>query len=133
MKSILEDYDNNFEIINKLVLECNEIVCRTYQFIRLFILSKYHKKEQLPDLDKDTILYFIRACGGGSNDGRKAKNTDLEQELNKFYYEEYNPYINKPKFNLKNKSYVTPYLAIKIQTAFKNNVTQHFITRIVEL
>ena len=87
LKSILKDYDNNFEIINKLVLECNEIVCRTYQFIRLFILSKYHKKEPLPNLDKDTVLYFIRAWGDGCNVGKKAKNTDFEQELNKFYDE----------------------------------------------
>ena len=40
LKSILKDCDNNFPIINNLVLECNEIVIRTYQFIRLFILHK---------------------------------------------------------------------------------------------
>ena len=38
LKSILKDYDNNFPIINNLVLECNEIVIRTYQFIRLDII-----------------------------------------------------------------------------------------------
>ena len=68
LKSILKDYETNFPIINNLVLECNEIVIRTYQFIRLFILHKYYKNETIPKLDKDTILYFIRA--GGIRDKR---------------------------------------------------------------
>ena len=59
LKSILKNYDVNFNIINNLVLETNEIIIRTYQFLRLYILHKY---EKIPKLDKDTILYFIRAC-----------------------------------------------------------------------
>ena len=38
LKYILKDYDTNFKKINDLVLECNEIVIRTYQFIRLFFI-----------------------------------------------------------------------------------------------
>jgi hypothetical protein len=130
LKSILKDYDNNFPIINNLVLECNEIVIRTYQFIRLFILYKYYKNESIPKLDKDTILYFIRACGVRNKCGKTATNKIFEKELNDFYEKEYQPCINKPKFNLKNKSYITPYLAQQIQTSFNNNLKEHFITRI---
>lgn len=46
LKSILKDYDKNFPIINNLVIECNDIVVRTYQFIRLYILHKYHNNKK---------------------------------------------------------------------------------------
>jgi len=129
LKSVLKDYETNFPIINNLVLECNEIVIRTYQFIRLFILHKYYKNETIPKLDKDTILYFIRACGIRDKRGKTATNKVFEKELNDFYETEYQPCINKPKYNLKNKSYITPYLAQQIQTSFNNNLKEHFITR----
>ena len=79
LKSILKDYETNFPIINNLVLECNEIVIRTYQFIRLFILHKYYKNETIPKLDKDTILYFIRACGVRNKCGKTATNKIFEK------------------------------------------------------
>jgi hypothetical protein len=130
LKSILKNYEHNFPIINDLVLECNDIVIRTYQFLRLFILHKYYNNQPIPKLDKDTILYFIRACGIRNKQGRKSQNKKFEDELNNFYETEFQPCINKPKFSLKNKSYVTPYLAQQIQTAFNNNLKEHFITRI---
>ena len=130
LKSILKNYDVNFPIINNIVLECNEIVIRTYQFIRLYILYKFYRNEDIPNFDKDTILYFIRACGIRDKRGKKATNKKLEDELNKFYENEFKNCINKSKFNLKNKSYLTPYLAQQIQTSFNNNLKEHFITRI---
>jgi len=129
LKSVLKDYETNFPIVNNLVLECNEIVIRTYQFIRLFILHKYYKNETIPKLDKDTILYFIRVGGIRDKRGKTATNKVFEKELIDFYKTEYQPCINKPKYNLKNKSYITPYLAQQIQTSFNNNLKEHFITR----
>jgi len=127
LKSILKNYDVNFNIINNLVLETNEIIIRTYQFLRLYILHKY---EKIPKLDKDTILYFIRACWIRDNRGSKSKNETLQKEFDDFYKNIYEPLINKPKYNLKNKSYLTPYIAIQIQTAFHNNLQEHYLTRI---
>ena len=112
------------------MIECNDIVIRTYQFIRLFILHKYSKNEPIPKLDKDTILYFIRSGGVRDKRGRRAKNKYFEKELDIFYKNEFQPCIQKEKYNLKNKSYVIPYLAIQIQTGFNNNLKEHFITRI---
>jgi hypothetical protein len=130
LKSILKDYDINFPTINNLVIECNDIVIKTYQFIRLYILNKYYNKENILHLDKDTVLYFIRACGIRNKCGKKSTNKEFEKELNTFYIKEFEPCINKEKFNLKNKSYITPYLAQQIQTGFNNNLKEHFITRI---
>ena len=56
------------------------------------------------------VLYFIRAGGIKDKRGKKAKNKKLEKELNEFYENEFQPCIQKEKFNLKNKSYLTPYL-----------------------
>lgn len=129
LKSILKDYDTNFKKINDLVLESNEIVIRTYQFMRLFFLYKYYKDEDIPDIDKDTVLYFIRALGIRDKRGRSSSNKTFETELDEFYEKEFRDLINKPKFDLKNKSYLTPYLATQIQTGFNNNIKEHFITR----
>jgi hypothetical protein len=131
LKSILKNYDTNFIIINDLVKECNDIVIITYLFIRLYFLYCYNNKKDLPDLNKDNILYFIRACAKKTNRGRSAKNKEFENELEEFYDNEFKSLLNgKEKFNLKNKSYITPYLAIQIETAYKNNISEHFITRI---
>ena len=130
LKSVLKNYETNFPIINNLVLECNEIVVRTYQFIRLYILHCYYNNKNIPKFDKDTILYFIRACGERDNRGKRSTKQEFEKELNSFYEKEFQPCINKEKFNLKNKTYLTPYLAQQIQTSFNNNLKEHFITRI---
>ena len=131
LKSILKNYKDNYPKINNLVKECNDIVIITYLFIRLYILDCYDKNKKLPDLNKDNILYFIRACAKKTNRGRSAKNKEFENELEEFYDNEFKSLLNgKEKFNLKNKSYITPYLAIQIETAYKNNISIHFITRI---
>jgi hypothetical protein len=130
LKSILRNYDDNFPIINKLVIDCNNIVIRTYQFIRLFILNKYYKNEPIPEIDKDSVLYFIRAGGIRDNRGAKAKNKALEEELDLLYKNEFEPFLNKNKYSLINKTYITPYLAIQIQTGFNNNIKEHYITRV---
>ena len=130
LKSILKNYTINQPKINKLVIECNDIVIRTYQFIRLYLLDCYYKNKSIPTFDKDTILYFIRACGIRDNRGRQQANNDFQQELELFYETEFKPCINKEKYNLVNKSYIIPYLAIQIQTGLNNNIKEHFITRI---
>ena len=130
LKSILRNYDDNFPIINKLVIDCNDIVIRTYQFIRLYILNKYYKNEPIPEINKDFVLYFIRAGGIRDNRGAKAKNKDLEEELDLLYKNDFEPFLNKEKYSLINKSFITPYLAIQIQTGFNNNIKEHYITRV---
>ena len=130
LKSILKDYENNFQKINEIVLECNEIVIQTYQFIRLYLLDCYYKNKDFPELDKDTILYFIRAGGIRDNRGKQAQNKEFQKELEDFYDKEFKPLIQKEKYSLKNKTFLTPYLATQINTSFTNNIKEHFITRV---
>jgi hypothetical protein len=130
LRSLLINYEKDAPIFENLVKECNEITIRVYQFIRLYLLYCYERNLEFPELNKDVILYFIRACGTRDNRGKKSKNSDFENELNTFYDTEFAPLINKPKFDLRNKSYITPYIAKQINTAFYNNLKEHFITRI---
>jgi len=129
LKSILIDYDNNFNIINQLVLDFNEYVIQTYQFMRLYFLYCFHNDLEFINIDKDSVLYFMRTLGIRDNRGVKSDNNDLEDKLNIFYQNEFYPLILKPKFSLINKTYLIPYLAEEISTSFKNNIQMHFIKR----
>ena len=129
LKSILIDYEHNFNIINQLVLDSNEYVIQTYQFMRLYFLHCFYNELDFITIDKDSVLYFMRTLGIRDNRGAKPENIDLENKLNIFYQNEFYPLIKKPKFSLINKTYLIPYLAEEIATSFKNNIQLHFITR----
>ncbi len=63
LRSLLTNYEKDAPIFENLVKECNEITIRVYQFIRLYLLYCYERNLEFPELNKDIILYFIRACG----------------------------------------------------------------------
>lgn len=129
LKSIIKNFDYNYPIINQLVLDSNKYVIRTYQFMRLYFLYCYYNNLDFVTIDKDNVLYFMRALSIRDNRGIKAENNDLEDKLNDFYEKEFYPLIQKPKFNFTNKTYLIPYLAEEIATSFKNNIKEHFIIR----
>lgn len=131
LKSILKDYDEVQPELNKLVIKCNDIVGQTYQFIRLFILHKYHNDQKIPEINEKFILYCIKTQGIRDNRGKKAKDTNLLEELNNFYETEYQPLINKEKYNLKKLSFLLPYLAIQINTSIQNNIKEHFLQHLL--
>ena len=103
---------------------------RTYLFMRLYFLYKYENNQDFPEVDSQFALYCIRTLGTRDKRGSQSKNTILLEELESFYDKEFKPYLGKEKFSLKKKTYLIPYLAIQIQTAFNNNLKEHFITRI---
>ena len=108
LKSVLKDPQTNMPILNDAVIRSDEIVTRTMQFIRLFILYKRSKNQMdsLQEFNKNYVLYFIRACGIKSNVGANAKNVALEDELDEFYDNEFSAAINnKEKLDLKNMSF----------------------------
>jgi hypothetical protein len=81
----------------------------------------------LPEIDNTFILYCIKSLGTRSNQGVKSKNAELLDKLEKFYLEEYQPTINHEKTNLKNTTFLLPYLATQIHTSLSNNAQEHFI------
>ena len=129
LKSILKNPEILFKI-NELVLTCNHIVIDTYMFIRLYCLYKYKNNENIPDLDSKFILYCISALGEKDNRGKKPTNTDLIDELNNFYTNEFQPIFNHQKFNLRNLSYTLPYISQNMETCLSVNLKEHFVKRL---
>jgi hypothetical protein len=127
LKNILLKNDSMQEVINNLVFEMNDLVIHTYQFIRLYLLNCFTKKISLPTIDDTFILYCIKVLGLRDNRGKKGKDTELLEILDQFYKTEYQPLLNHVKTNLKNTTFLLPYLATQIHTSLSNNIQEHFI------
>jgi len=127
LKNILLNRDTIQPFINNLVFEMNCLVIHTYQFIRLYVLNCYTNKLLLPTINELFILYCIKTLGIRDNRGKKGKDTELLEVLEKFYKTEYQPLLNHEKTNLKNTTFLLPYLATQIHTSLHNNFQEHFI------
>jgi hypothetical protein len=127
LKTILLNCDTMQPLINNLVFEMNDLVIHTYQFIRLYILNCYTNNILLPSIDETFILYCIKTLGNRDNRGKKGKDIELLEILEQFYKTEYQPLINHEKTNLKNTTFLLPYLATQIHTSLHNNFQEHFI------
>ena len=127
LKTILLNRDTIQHLIHNLVFEMNDLVVHTYQFIRLYILNCYTNNVPLPIIDETFILYCIKSLGSRDNRGKKGKDTELLEILDTFYKTEYQPLLNHVKTNLKNTSFLLPYLATQIHTSLHNNFQEHFI------
>jgi hypothetical protein len=127
LKSILLNRDTMHPLINNLVFEMNDLVIHTYQFIRLYVLYQYTNNLHLPSINENFILYCVKSLGIRDNRGKKGKDTDLLEKLDTFYNTEYQPLLNHVKTNLKNTSFLLPYLATQIHTSLHNNFQEHFI------
>jgi hypothetical protein len=127
LKTILLNRDTIQPVINNLVFEMNDLVIHTYQFIRLYILNCYTNNSPLPMIDETFILYCIKSLGSRDNRGKKGKDTELLEALDTFYKSEYQPLVNHEKTNLKNTTFLLPYLATQIHTSLHNNFQEHFI------
>ena len=127
LKTILLNRDVTQPVIDHLVFEMNDLVIHTYQFIRLYVLHQYTQKLELPIIDDTFILYCIKTLGSRDNRGKKGKDTELLETLEQFYKTEYQPLLNHVKTNLKNTTFLLPYLATQIHTSLSNNIQEHFI------
>jgi len=127
LKTILLNRDTIQPVINNLVFEMNDLVIHTYQFIRLYVLDKYAKNKEFPVIDDTFISYCIKTLGSRDNRGKKCKDTELLETLEEFYKTEYEPLLNHEKTNLKNTTFLLPYLSTQIHTSLSNNIQEHFI------
>ncbi len=127
LKTILLNREITQPLINHLVFEMNDLVIHTYQFIRLYVLDKYTNNQPLPELNETFILYCIKTLGSRDNRGKKGKDIGLLETLEQFYKTEYQPLLNHEKTNLKNTTFLLPYLATQIHTSLHNNFQEHFI------
>jgi hypothetical protein len=127
LKSVLLNRNEIQPEINNLVFEMNDLMIHSYQFIRLYVLHCHVKQMPLPEINETFILYCIKALGVRDNRGKKSADTELLDKLDKFYITEYQPLLNHKKTNLKNTTFMLPYLATQIHTSLSNNAQEHFI------
>ena len=127
LKTILLNRDIIQPVINNLVFEINDLVIHTYQFIRLYVLNCYTNNKSLPMINETFILYCIKSLGSRDNRGKKGKDTELLEVLDAFYKNEYQPLLHHEKTNLKNTTFLLPYLATQIHTSLHNIFQEHFI------
>jgi hypothetical protein len=126
LKSILKDEKLIQPQINNLVIKCNQIIIQSYQFLRLYIIYHYENNLNLPEVNEKLISYIIKVQGIRDNRGKKSKDIELLEELNKFYEKEFQPLIKKEKYSLKNLTYLIPYLVKQIITSYENNIKEHY-------
>ena len=112
--------DNNTK--NKIfdcVIRTNKITIKTYQLLRLWILDKYHKKEDIPAITEDTIKMAQKSILEKSPGPKpKGDNLELFNEFQKFH-----------TFTLENGvnlSQILGYNATSIITAIENNIKMHY-------
>jgi len=127
LKSIILNHNEIQPEINNLVFAMNDLMIHSYQFIRLYVLHCYSNQLSLPEIDETFILYCIKALGVRDNRGKKSADVELLEKLDKFYITEYQPLLNHEKTNLKNTTFMLPYLATQIHTSLSNNAQEHFI------
>ena len=127
LKSVLHNHKEVQPVITNLVFEMNDLMIHSYQFIRLYVLKCYNNEQPLPEINEKFILYCIKTLGVRSNQGVKSKDTDLLETLQEFYDKEYQPLLNHEKTQLKNTTFLLPYLATQLHTSLSNNTQEHFI------
>ncbi len=130
LKSVLREPAIKQEIEN-LVFDMNDLIINVYQFIRLYILKLYKNKEQFPEINEPFIMSIIKTLGTRDNRGAKSKDTNLLETLNSFYTIEYQPLFNHQKTDLRNKTFLLPYIATQIYTCLETNIKEHFIQHIL--
>ena len=100
------------------VVRTNKIVIKTYQLLRLWMLDKYHNKEDMPTITKNTVKMaqksiLKKSCGPKPNE----KNLKLLNEFKKF------PFTLEDGSNL---SQILRYNATSVVTAIENNIKMHY-------
>ena len=127
LKTILRNRQEVQPVLNHLVFDINDLVIHTYQFIRLYLLHLYHQQLPLPAIDETFVLYCIKTLGVRDNRGRQSANTLLLETLQEFYDTEYQPLLHHEKTDLKNTTFLLPYVATQVTTCLSNNLQEHFL------
>ena len=126
--------------INDLVLQINDLMIHTYQFIRLYILYQYTNEQNGSQennsdiftykIDEKFILCCMRTLKTKKEEGKKCDNSILMEKLKNFYKKEYKPITSHEKTSINGISQLMAYMATQIQTAYMNNIREHFVQHI---
>ena len=132
LKCVLKKYNILQPIIENAVMEINEIVVLSYQFIRLFLLDKFNSNQELPTINKQFVLDAIKTISSpNSNRGQKLKPENIKNasgklDMKQFYSEEFSKLVQiKPSYS--NKTHILAITANEMLTCIHTNISTHFV------
>jgi hypothetical protein len=132
LKSVLKEYDKLHPIIDNCVKEINQFVIIGYQFIRLYLLDKYNKNEDLPIVDKQFILDVLKTIGKSETNRGKQKledkiiNKNIKDNLKLFYDDVFSKIVPE-KLSYTNKTHILEQTSKEMITCLETNISTHFI------
>ena len=127
LESIVKNELNQSKLFNACY-RTHQIVIHTYQFLRLWILNKYHNKKDIPIITDDTIKMAFKSLLKDSQGPKpKGTNLDLYNEFKKLYDDEYKKLNYENKLDGVNLSQILGYMSIDMLTNIENNIKLHFI------
>jgi len=122
LKSICLDTETILTL-NNYCKNLNLIVIHAYQFLRLYILHKYHTNQPLPKIDDKFIEHIIKTIAVGNKCGKKLNNNELA-----FFYENhYKQTIQGEKLSYSKYGNTIGYTATAILTCLETNIKTHFV------
>jgi hypothetical protein len=132
LKCVLKRYDILHPIIEKAVIDINDIVIVSYQFIRMFLLYKFQNNQELPKINKQFILDVIKTVSSTtSKRGQKKKQENIKNATGKMdmkqYYKEYFEHLVSGNLSYTNKSHIVATTANEMITCINTNISTHFV------
>jgi len=132
LKCVLKKYDILHPIIENAVMDINEIVILTYQFIRMYLLNKFNNNKELPIINKQFVLDVIKTISfPNTKRGQKTKQENIKNasgkfDMKQFYNEEFSKLVsNRPSYS--NKTFIITQTANEMITCINTNISTHFI------
>jgi len=136
LKCVLKRYDTLQPIIEKAVMDMNEIVILSYQFIRMYLLNKFNNNQELPIINKQFVLDVIKTISSpNTKRGQKTKEDNIKNatgksDIKQFYNEEFSKLVylsetKKPSYS--NKTYIIAITANEMITCINTNISTHFV------
>lgn len=128
LKQILQENINRSDFDN-IIYRTNDVITHAYQFLRLWILTKYQNYEEIPLISKDLIGMCLKVLTHQQNKrGPKPKGDNLKI-FNEFIHFNNNIYskLGYPiSIDGTNLSSIFNYTETEILTCIENNIKANF-------
>jgi transposase len=133
LKSIVTDH-SVIRSLNEAVIMAHRISIHTLQFLKLYVLHSYETTHQLPNIDRSLIINVMKTLAPKQTKvGRPPKDEtiELKEKLHQFYIQHYRSLMTDEdamSLSYERMTMILEYLVTNVETAYFNNVKQHFIT-----
>ena len=118
--------------IEKAVIDINEIVILSYQFIRLYLLYKFNNKLDFPIINKQFVLDAIKTISfpnsqrGQKTNPKNIKNAMGKLDMKQFYINEFYVLVSTQPYYSK-KTRILDITADEMVTCMYTNISTHFV------